>query len=486
MRNHADASAARWRPRLTLRVRFALLMAIAVAILGGVNRLYLDTRILNELENELELRALSFARYLGAESVNLVLRQDLVGLHNLLTEARASGSDVEYAFIMDPADKVLVHTFESDFPDQLRVLNRYRERDGYQVRHIEIFGERFRDFALPLYHGDLGVLRLGVRDGRILARVTSVRRELTLLLFAVMALSASAAYLLTYFGLRPLAAITGAMERFDPGRHCETIVPRRDDEVGDLATKVNLVTARLHSSHQQMRQTEKMVAAGLMASGIAHEINNPISGLLNCLRRIQAKPEDVRQINEYTTLMLDAAKHIETVVRGLLDFSRTTPKQMRVIDLRDVVTKALSLSAFRLHKNQIELQRTTPEEPVWVRGDEAQLVQVIVNVALNAIDAMPTGGVLRVVLDRKDDEVLLGIRDNGAGIAAQHLARVFEPFFTTKGAGKGTGLGLAVTQGIVIDHQGRVDIASSPGAGTEVKIHLPLWPVSQQAGHEAA
>jgi two-component system NtrC family sensor kinase len=471
---------------LTLGVRSALLMALAVALLGGVNRLYLETRILNELEDELELRALSFARYLGAESVSLVLHQDLVGLHQLLSDARSSGSDVEYAFIMDPTDKVLVHTFESDFPEQLRFLNRYREREGYQVRRIEIFGERFRDFALPLHRGELGVLRLGVRDGRILARVTSVRRELTLLLFGVMALSATAAYMFTYFGLRPLAAITAALRRFEPGRHHEAIIPRRNDEVGDLAREVNLVTARLHNSHGQMMQAEKMAAAGLMASGIAHEINNPISGLQNCLRRIQAKPEDVRQTKEYTTLMLQATEHIEAVVRGLLDFSRSAPKQMCVVDLRGVVTKALHLSAFEIQKNRIDLQQAIPEEPVWVCGDEAQLVQVVVNVVLNAIDAMPGGGVLRVGLHPEDGQVTLRIRDDGVGIPPEHLPRVIEPFFTTKGIGKGTGLGLAVTQGIILDHKGRVDINSSPGAGTEVKIQLPLQPVSQESGHEAA
>ncbi|MBI4518522.1 MAG: HAMP domain-containing histidine kinase [Deltaproteobacteria bacterium] len=461
-------------------------MALAVALLGGVNRLYLDTRILNELEEELELRALSFARYLGAESVNLVLRQDFVGLHKLLNDARSSGSDVEYAFIMDPTNKVLVHTFESDFPEQLTLLNRYREHDGYQVQRIEIFSERFRDFAVPLYHGELGVLRLGVRDGRILARVTSVRRELTLVLSAVMALSAAAAYLLTYFGLRPLAAITGALERFEPGQRCETIVPRRDDEVGDLATKVNLVTARLHNSHTQMMQTEKMVAAGLLASGIAHEINNPISGLQNCLRRIQAKPEDVPQIKEYTAVMLQAAEHIGAVVHGLLDFSRSTPKQMLVIDLRGVLTKALHLTAFRIEKNQIELQQAIPEDPVWVRGEEAQLVQVVVNVLLNAIDAMEAGGVLQLMLEREDGQIVLRVRDDGVGVAPEHLSRVFEPFFTTKGSGKGTGLGLAVTQGIILDHDGRIAIDSSPGVGTEVKIQLPLWRQIQRVGHEAA
>jgi signal transduction histidine kinase len=235
-----------------------------------------------------------------------------------------------------------------------------------------------------------------------------------------------------------------------------------------------------------MMQTEKMVAAGLLASGIAHEINNPISGLQNCLRRIQAKPDDVAQITEYTSVMLQAAEHIGAVVRGLLDFSRTAPKQTVVLDVRDVLAKALHLSAFQIEKNHIELQESLPADAVWVCGDEAQLVQVVVNVVLNAIDAMPRGGILRVALRRHGGRAVLSVRDDGVGIAPEHLSRVFEPFFTTKGIGKGTGLGLAVTQAIIHEHEGRVVIHSSPGAGSEVQIRLPLWGDRRQVGHEAA
>jgi len=482
----AEGRVARWRPRLTLRVRFALMMVMAVTLIGGVHRFYLDTRILSELEGELELRTLSFAHHLCAESLSLILNHDVVALDKLLNDAQNTYSDIAYVFILDPRDKVLGHTFESDFPEQLKVLNRYREPDGHQVRRVEIFGEEFRDLAVPVYRGQLGVLRIGVRDRRILSRVTSTRRDLNLLVFAVLALSATMAYLWTDFSLRPLAAITSALERFEPGRHHEKIVPRRDDEIGDLARKINMMTARLHDSHERMMQTEKMVAAGLMASGIAHEINNPISGLQNCLRRIQARPDDVEQIREYTALMLHATEHVEAVVQSLLNFSRSAPKQVDVIDLREVVQQALSLSEFRLGKNRIDLQQATPAAPVWVRGDERQLIQVVVNVVLNAIDAMPAGGVLRVAVEREDGSVALNVRDNGVGIPREHLSRVFEPFFTTKDIGKGTGLGLAVTQGIVLDHDGRISMDSRPGSGTEVKILLPLWTAEEEPVHGSA
>jgi two-component system NtrC family sensor kinase len=463
-----------WQLRIPLRVHFALLMVLAVAVLGGVNRFYLETRLLEKLEGELDARALDLARYLSADSVDLVLQQDVVGLHKVLSDARRSSPDVVYAFVTDPTGQVLAHTFESDFPESIKFINRATETTEYQVRSVRIFGERFRDFAVPLYHGDVGVLRLGVRDGRILEQVAAVRRELMLFLLAAAVVGATAAYFLTYYRLRPLATIIATLERFEPGKHFEPIAVWRRDEVADLAARINEVMARLDASHRQMRHTEKLVAAGMLASGLAHEINNPLSGLQNCVRRIVAVPRDAGRIEEYAEAMLDATKHIERVVCGLLDFSRTTPHKRSRADFRNVLSKGLDLAAYRLEKNGIQLVQKVPEEPVFIFVAQAQIVQVVVNTVLNAIDAMPAGGRLEIMLAQQGTEAALQIVDTGCGIAADHLPRVFEPFFTTKEAGKGTGLGLAVTQSIVTEHGGRIEIRSQPGSGTAVNVVLPL------------
>jgi two-component system NtrC family sensor kinase len=470
---------------LTLRVRVALLMVVAVAVLGGAIHLYLETRVLEELEGELEMRALGVARSLGSESVALILQQDLLALQRLLNDARKNEGDVVYAFAVDQTGHVLAHTFAGDFPADLRFLNRYHGREGFQVQHITVFGERFRDFAVPIYHGDLGVLRLGVRDRRILERVAAVRRELLLFLLGAAVASAGIAYLLTYSALKPLAAITTALGRFQPGKHREIIRPQRNDEVGDLAREINVITGRLHESQRQMMQTEKMAAAGLLASGIAHEINNPISGLQNCLRRIEARPDDADQVREYSALMLQATEHMAGVVRGLLEFSRSKPGEMRVIDLRHAVEKGLHLATLRFEKSRIEVRQLPPAEPVWVRGDEGQLVQVVVNLVLNAVDAMPAGGLLEVDMCLASSSVRLCFKDHGNGIPEEQLPRVFDPFYTTKGVGKGTGLGLAVTHSIVLDHGGSVEIQSRVGVGTEVTVELPVVTVDLEPGLEA-
>ena len=470
----AIARLRRWPLRVPLRIHFSLLVVLTVALLGGVNRFYLETRLLEKLENELEMRALDLARYLSADSVDLVLQQDVVGLHKVLSDARRNSPDVVYAFVSDPTGQVIAHTFDSDFPESLKFINHVTADTEHQVSIVRIFGERFRDFAVPLYHGDVGVLRLGVRDGRILAEVAHVRRELILFLLAAVVASATAAYFLTYFRLRPLAAVVSTLERFEPGKPVEPIMVRRHDEVADLALKVNEMMARLDASYRQMQQTEKLVAAGMLASGLAHEINNPLSGLQNCVRRIVAAPQDTRQIEEYGAAVLDATKHIERVVSGLLDFSRTAPQKRSWADFRNIVDKGLDLAAFRLQKNGIQLVRDTPQEPVPILAAEAQIVQVVVNIVLNAIDAMPAGGRLEITLAREGTEAALQIVDSGCGITADHLPRLFEPFFTTKDVGKGTGLGLAVTHSIVTEHGGHIEIRSSPHHGTAVKVTLPL------------
>ncbi|MBI5511126.1 MAG: hypothetical protein HY903_20380 [Deltaproteobacteria bacterium] len=462
------------RSGLSLRARFALLMVAAVAGLGFANRLYTETRVLAEMESELEWRALSLARLAADECVDVLLHADALRLKKLLDSIRNASPDFAYAFVLDPKDRVLGHSFDGELPDALRFLNRHRAATGYHVERLAIFGQTYRDFALPLAAGELGVLRLGVRDERLLDRVAAIRRELLVLLFTVMLAAAGAAYVFTTYSLRPIKTIGAVLERFEPGRRREAIALNRKDELGHLAAQVDAVTLRLHETYRQMSRTEKMAAVGVMAAGVAHEINNPVTGIQNCLRRIQQNPGDAAQTTEYVAVMLQATLHIESVVRGLLEYSRTSVHQKAAVDLRTIVSRAVDLATLRLQKQKVELTRNEPPSPVMIVGDSAQLAQVVINVLLNAIDAMPGGGALQISVVANKATAILRIKDSGTGIADADLPHVFDPFFTTKEAGKGTGLGLAVSHRIVLDHGGGIEIDSAPGSGTEVTVRLPL------------
>lgn len=453
-------------------------MALVVMGLGLVNRVYFETRFLRELESELEWRSLGVAAQVAREALDLSPFRDSLSLHRLLLSARDSTPDFAYAFVLDRQGQLLVHTFDSDFPAGLRFLLQPQPQrlvDETSVQRVELGGAVYRDIAVALRSGEVGVLHLGVSDARLLARVAVIRRELWFIVLTAMLLGSLAAYVLTFVALEPVAAIAKSLHRFEPGRHREEIPVTRLDEIGELATKVNEVTERLDETYRRLAHTEKMVSVGIMASGIAHEINNPITGIQNCLRRIQAEPSDTEQTTEYVGVMLQATQHIEAVVRGLLDFSRSSGHRTMPVDLRETVGRALDLVNLRLCNRQVSLRREEPDDPVMVLGDAVQLTQVVINLVINASDAMSHGGELLIRIVVEPNAVLLQVRDHGMGIAAADLQRVFDPFFTTKDVGQGTGLGLAVTHGIVTDHHGTISIESIVGEGTQVSVRLPLY-----------
>lgn len=451
-------------------------MMAAVAVIGGVNHLYLKTRLLEELELELDRRALGIARQTALGATELILYGDIVGLQKLLDSTKVANPEFAYIFVVDRAGQVIAHTFDGRFPAPLRFINRHREPEGYTMTRLQVLGETFRDLALPLQTAGLGQLRLGVRDKRILDIIARISGEVILFLIAGTLLAATGAYLFTWAGLKPFATIVSTLRNFEPGKRREAIVLGRDDEIGDLAQQINEITKRLDATQSQIMRTERLASVGVMASGIAHEINNPITGIQNCLRRIQAKPDNRAQIEEYVDVMLTATEHIAQVVRGLLDFSKGRPQRFARVDLRTVVGRSLELATLRLNQKQIRVERIERDEPVWAVGDSSQLTQVVVNLVLNSIDAMDAGGILELQCMEVGAKPYIRITDQGCGIAPSDLERVFDPFYSTKGAGKGTGLGLAVSHNIVEENGGRLEITSSLGKGTTATVWLDRNP----------
>ena len=482
MPSNARKKQTRREPRrsLSLRLRVPLLIVSSVALLGLVNTLYLESHVFSEMEEELEQRWQLMARYLAGESVELILYQDYLRLGELLSNAKTTDADFTYSFVVDPVGRVLAHTFTGDFPETLLRVNTAGARPGGHIRRIAIFDQNYRDFAVPIHGGELGTLRLGVRDQTITERLDDVRNGLLMLMIPIMLLGAAVAYGWAQMLLRDLRPIITALDRFVPGRHREEIPVRRRDELGEIAREVNEITARLHETQTVLLRSEKLASIGTMASGIAHELNNPITGLQNCLTRIQANPDNAKQTEEYVELMLGTVRHMDATVSALLAFARKSAVELRTVDLRAVVHKAAELVAFRFERSRVEVACRMPDDAVNVRGDSATLTQVAVNLLANAVDAMPEGGAVTVALDAAEGRACLRVRDEGTGISAEDLEKIFDPFFTTKEAGQGTGLGLAVAHRVAVDHGGELRVSSRLGEGTEFVLCLPLLDQEQE------
>jgi signal transduction histidine kinase len=227
---------------------------------------------------------------------------------------------------------------------------------------------------------------------------------------------------------------------------------------------------------EQLQISEKMASLGLLAAGVAHEVNTPLTGISSYTQMLLegADPQDPRTplLEKIERQTFRAAK----IVNGLLTLSRPgTPGGDRSpVDLNTVVADVFSLLEHQFEAGRIKVRRELWATPVVVSGIEHQLQQVLLNLLLNARDAMPVGGWLTVVTRIEGDQAIAEVADTGCGIPPDQLARIYDPFFTTKAIGRGTGLGLSISYGIIREHDGVIRCDSTVGQGTRFAVCLPL------------
>jgi two-component system cell cycle sensor histidine kinase/response regulator CckA len=264
----------------------------------------------------------------------------------------------------------------------------------------------------------------------------------------------------------------------DEGQPAITMVLARD------ITARKQAEADLEHSRTQLLQAQKMEAVGRLAGGVAHDFNNLMQAMLSLATVLQLRagtPEVTRIVAEIEALIKRGAG----LTQQLLLFSRRQMAERKRLNLGELVGAAVVLLR-RLIPENIRLTLDTTPEPLWVKGDEGQLQQVLMNLVVNARDAMPSGGTLTVRAGVGVDlgEVVVEVTDSGHGMDEETRSHVFEPFFTTKGVGQGTGLGLSVVHGIVAQHGGRIGVESAPGEGSRFRITLPAVPAPEGATGE--
>ena len=317
---------------------------------------------------------------------------------------------------------------------------------------------------------------------------------------------------LVYVPLRDLE--TGA-KRLSSGNLEQPIPVRSEDEFGELAASFNAMTAALRNSQQELREWgrtleqkvekrtrelriaeaeaargEKLASVGLLAAGIAHELNNPLTGILTFSHLIRKKMPDGSPEAEDLDLVIRETKRCAAIIRRLLDFAREKAPEKKFADLNQIIEDTARIIERPAHLRDIEitmdLDRDLP--PVWVDAD--LIKQVVMNMLVNAQHAIEEKGSITIrsrrVPEARSPEpgakpvpmAELAIIDTGCGIPEKNLKRIFDPFFTSKEVGKGTGLGLSVSHGIVRAHGGAIEVESTVGEGSTFRIYLPLEPPS--------
>ncbi len=237
------------------------------------------------------------------------------------------------------------------------------------------------------------------------------------------------------------------------------------------------------STRQQIGRSEQLASVGRLAAGIAHEINNPLTGVLAFADMMREKENMDEQDRQDLDLIIRETKRVREIVRGLLDFARETPFVQKPLDINELVRQTLRLLGKREAFQRIYMVEDLAEGLPLVHVDKNQIQQVLLNLTLNACEAMGEGGTLMVSTSTREERVVVKVTDTGCGIKREHLDQIFEPFFTTKPVGKGTGLGLSVSYGILQQHGGTLEVESELGKGTTFTVTLPTAPLEdpQQA-----
>jgi len=336
----------------------------------------------------------------------------------------------------------------------------------------------------------VGVLYVGLLQAPFLHE-----RNVIFAVFLTIVIVATSASLLLLFAatalvLRPIRRVVAMAQRVIDGDLTARVGLRPPGEMGVLCRAIDSMAHAVaereellqRATRQQIGRSEQLASVGRLAAGVAHEINNPLTGVLAFADLLREKENMDDQDREDLELIIRETKRAREIVRGLLDFARETPSVKDQLNINEVIQQTLMLLGKREAFQNIVIVEDLAGGLPPVHGDKNQLQQVFVNLSLNACEAMPNGGTLLVSTSCEDGSVVIKVTDTGCGINSAHLDQVFEPFFTTKPVGKGTGLGLSVSYGIVQQHGGSLDVESEEGKGTTFTILLPAAPAAAREG----
>ncbi len=390
---------------------------------------------------------------------------------------------IRYVSIYSPEGDILVHSDPQQYIHSIKdtlapkilsagkAFNRAYENDHYGW---------ILESAYPLRISgkEWGVLRMGFEG-------ESVRNQLRELLFSFLGIAlliSSVVLVILYFmsgyltaSLRNFVSTIDQFEIDSPPRFDK---PKYDDEIKTLYTHFYRMQQRLKESQnkvmqiqRQIYQAEKLASIGRLASGVAHEINNPLNGIRNCLFRLEKTGSDEEKAREYYQLIDEGILQIESIVKKMLGFARKERQVFEPLIINEQLQKVVALLDYKFSDGKINLELNLAENLPQIKGDPQLLQEVFMNVLLNSLDAVEDKGSIGII-SRMDEagNVRVEIRDDGMGISAEEMEYIYDPFYTTKEPGKGTGLGLSVVRNITEAHGGTVEITSSPGKGTTVTL----------------
>ena len=329
-----------------------------------------------------------------------------------------------------------------------------------------------------------GILAVDVSMAQTQEKVGELSKTMILWAFGITAtLAIFLSLFLTRYVTAPIQELIDTMERVERGLEARAQV-RSSDDIGRLAEAFNSLLTKLERArrrveryhYEQMKRADRLASIGEMAAGIAHEIKNPLAGIAGVIQVLKSDSPAGDPRRAVLDEVLSQVERMDKAVRNLLSFARPPEPKLTMVDVNELIGKLLDFLAPQFAKHGIKAERKMAAGLPWLVLDPDLVQQAFLNIALNAIKAMPNGGKFtvetRIAREAKEGGTIsILLADSGEGIQPENLARIFSPFFTTRQ--QGTGLGLSITQRIIEQHNGEISVQSTPGKGTEFTITLP-------------
>jgi signal transduction histidine kinase len=486
----------------SLRGKFIIVASVCIfvfaligsfSILSREEKLYkLDTA--NQCRVLAEISRVTLTNVLVFNELGMMDKRDLVDyLDYFIMNLMERDKRIKYALVLDNEGGVLAdnNIVEAGRPYGDEALRRaVSDLQGTEIVEAGFDGEEILKITTSLNIGSKrwGVLQLGLSMAEVHRSIHTLKKEIAALalLFAVLS------FAIVGFGAKILARPVTRLSRTMDGITTHGDLDRLDldyrerrDEIGALQNSFLWMVQRLRDADQEhkktaevLSQTEKMVSIGRLASGVAHEINNPLGGVILCFRNLIEADADASRAGKAKREKLieainDGLQKMKNIVGQLLDFSRMTVTEKAPVDLNELLNRMLVLTRYHAAKKRIEVVSELSADLPKVMLDKNKMTQVFMNIILNALHAMDGGGTLTIRTKFDGGSCVVSFEDTGCGIPPGILPNIFDPFFTTKGIGEGTGLGLSVSKGIVEQHGGTLEAESAVGAGSTFRIRLP-------------
>jgi two-component system NtrC family sensor kinase len=318
------------------------------------------------------------------------------------------------------------------------------------------------------------------RERQAVTSMLAVSQRIPLaILLALIGAIAYTAFLIRKQMLAPLSRMMTATQRIAGGDFTPiTPIRKYHDEFSHLAVAMNTMMIQLAQRQELLVRAHKLIAVGTLTAGVAHELNNPINNIMLTASILQEDYPDLTDEDrlDMVTDLVGESERAQQIVRNLLDFARESTVQLRPVDPQRLVEETLRLASNQIKLAKVKVRGEIDSNLPPIYGDFQQLTQVMLNIVLNALDAMSGGGTLTIALrtPSSKDQIAVEVTDTGVGMPEQVLANVFDPFFTKKSGATGTGLGLSVSLGIIRQHGGDILVRSKVGEGTTFTIQLPV------------